>query len=160
MYFCLTQKLPKQSEMSSASSENDHARFSCGSELELASFFEFDSALEELTQCSVRRREKLGRLPAQTEKSSAVTSSRACSDEVPARGIRFDDEELQAQFIADLTGTGIANKPFDIVARGDALSLDPQPPWLLCVARDGLFTGAGDPSTLEEIIEIFLEWAL
>ena len=37
--------------------------------------------------------------------------------------------------------------------------MDPQPPWLRCYVEAGVFSGAGDPTTLEEILEIFLAWA-
>jgi hypothetical protein len=57
-----------------------------------------------------------------------------------------------------LSGTPLASKPFDEVRRGD-LSMDPQPPWLRCYVEDGTFNGAGDVTTLGEILTIFLEWA-
>jgi len=58
-----------------------------------------------------------------------------------------------------LVGTYLEGKEFAPVTRGDLSSLDPAPPWLRCYVEDGVFNGAGDPSTLEEILEIFLSWA-
>ena len=58
----------------------------------------------------------------------------------------------------NLKGTELLTKPFTEVRRGE-LSNDPQPPWLTCYVKDGVFNGAGDPSKLEAILEIFLSWA-
>ena len=30
--------------------------------------------------------------------------------------------------------------------------------WLLCFVKDNEFNGAGDPSRLDEILKIFLDW--
>lgn len=57
-----------------------------------------------------------------------------------------------------LRGTSLEGKSFDEVKRGD-LSLDPQPPWLHCYVEGETFNGAGDVTTLEEILDIFLEWS-
>lgn len=57
-----------------------------------------------------------------------------------------------------LRGTSLEGKPFDEVKRGD-LSLDPQPPWLRCYVEENTFNGAGDVTTLVEILVIFLAWA-
>jgi len=59
----------------------------------------------------------------------------------------------------DLQGTPLASRPFTPILRGDAASLDPQPPWLHCQVKDGVFHGAGDAGKLDEIIRIFLAWA-
>lgn len=59
----------------------------------------------------------------------------------------------------DLTGTPLEAKKFESILRGDPSSLDPKPPWLRCYVEDGVFNGAGDPTTLGEILEVFLNWA-
>lgn len=59
----------------------------------------------------------------------------------------------------DLTGTSLRGVVFPPVTRGDTESLDPAPPWLHCYVKDGVFHGIGDATTLEEILEIFLNWA-
>lgn len=58
----------------------------------------------------------------------------------------------------DLMGTALLEKPFERIARGDD-SNDPQPPWMRCYVEDGVFNGAGDPSTLNEILTVFFTWA-
>jgi len=57
-----------------------------------------------------------------------------------------------------LSGTAVEGKSFAEIRRGD-LSMDPQPPWLRCYIEDNTFNGAGDVTTLEEIVSIFVEWA-
>ena len=60
----------------------------------------------------------------------------------------------------DLAGTPLIDKAFTPVVRGDVLgNLDPQPPWLHCYVEDKKWNGSGDPSTLPEILEIFLTWS-
>src|SRR4051812_8207943 len=51
----------------------------------------------------------------------------------------------------DLRGTELQDKPFEEVKRGE-LSLDPQALWLHCYREDSIFNGAGDPTTLDEIL--------
>jgi len=58
----------------------------------------------------------------------------------------------------NLRGTELRGKPFGEVRRGE-LTADPQPPWLHCYIEDETFNGAGDPTTLHEILNTFLEWA-
>lgn len=57
-----------------------------------------------------------------------------------------------------LSGTELDNRAFTPIKRGE-LSLDPQPPWLHCYLEDQTFHGAGDPTTLREILNVFLDWA-
>lgn len=58
-----------------------------------------------------------------------------------------------------LVGTELENKSFTEVQRGDLTTLDPQPPWMRCYVDDKrVFNGAGDPTTLIEILNIFLTW--
>lgn len=59
----------------------------------------------------------------------------------------------------DLAGTVLQGRPFTSIRRGDMASLDPQPPWLHCYVEEQVFNGAGDPTTLEEILKVFLDWA-
>ncbi len=60
----------------------------------------------------------------------------------------------------DLVGTDLEGRPFEAVVRGDVIgNASPQPPWLHCYAHDGVWNGAGDLSTLSEILEIFVAWA-
>lgn len=59
----------------------------------------------------------------------------------------------------DLGGTVLEGRPFTPIKRGDTNSKDPQPPWLHCYIEGQTFNGAGDPSQLEEILQIFLDWA-
>lgn len=59
----------------------------------------------------------------------------------------------------DLKGTNLEGKPFAKVVRGDESSLDPAPPWLRCYVENSQFNGLGDPTTLTEILELFLDWA-
>ena len=58
----------------------------------------------------------------------------------------------------DLKGS-LQTKSFEPVGRGDLESTDPQPPWMRCYVEGGVFNGAGDPSTLGEIVTTFLAWA-
>ncbi len=60
----------------------------------------------------------------------------------------------------DLAGTDLINKPFIPVIHGEVIgNLDPQPPWLHCYVEEGKWNGAGDASSLREILEVFLNWA-
>lgn len=60
----------------------------------------------------------------------------------------------------DLAGTELESRDFRPVRRGEVEgNLDPKAPWLYCYAKDNVFNGAGDVSTLEEILGIFLQWA-
>ncbi len=60
----------------------------------------------------------------------------------------------------DLVGTQLMNKAFTPVVRGEVIgNLNPQPPWLHCYVEDGKWNGSGDPTTLREILEIFMNWA-
>lgn len=58
----------------------------------------------------------------------------------------------------NLRSTELEGRSFIAVKRGE-LSLDPQPPWLHCYVEDDTFNGAGDPTTLSEILTTFLDWA-
>jgi hypothetical protein len=59
----------------------------------------------------------------------------------------------------DVRGTDLERKTFVEVKRGNFEGLDPQPPWIHCGVENAVFSGAGDPMTLNEIIETFLNWA-
>ena len=59
----------------------------------------------------------------------------------------------------DLTNTLLESRSFTPVKRGEVENLDPRPPWLHCYVEEGVFNGAGDPNTLEEILKVFLDWA-
>jgi len=75
----------------------------------------------------------------------------------------------------DLKGTKLENKPFETVAKNlpqefidQALGLvkapfacaaPSSPNWMICYVRDNIFTGAGDPSGLNGILEMFIAWA-
>lgn len=60
----------------------------------------------------------------------------------------------------ELRGTALEDVAFTPVKRGMRTDEDPEPPWMNCyVDEAGVFNGAGDPSTLREILEIFMEWA-
>jgi hypothetical protein len=53
----------------------------------------------------------------------------------------------------DLLDTPLENKQFQKVQvdNGDD-------DWKVCMVKENIFKGAGDPSKLEEILEIFKEW--
>ena len=59
----------------------------------------------------------------------------------------------------DLARTRLEGRPFTAIKRGELSSLDPQPPWLHCYVEGDVFNGVGDPTTLKEILEVFLSWA-
>ena len=60
----------------------------------------------------------------------------------------------------DLRGTELETKSFTEVSRGITSNLDPQPPWMRCYVDDRhVFHGAGDPTTLQELVNTFLDWA-
>ena len=78
------------------------------------------------------------------------------------------------QLAIDLTGTKVAEEPFELVCRNVPQNFIDQsmgkvaPPfvaanptsddWLLCFARDEKFIGAGSPQNLSAILETFLNW--
>ncbi len=60
----------------------------------------------------------------------------------------------------DLRGTELEHAAFAEVNRGNASGLNPRPPWMRCyVDEKSVFHGAGDPTTLQEILDTFLQWA-
>jgi hypothetical protein len=60
----------------------------------------------------------------------------------------------------DLKGTSLAERPFDRVAQNvDADGWQSGGRWLDCRVADGVWSGAGDETQLERILEIFLSWA-
>lgn len=76
----------------------------------------------------------------------------------------------------NIKGTTLENKPFEIVSKNvpqefidQALGLVKAPftcakpsseeNWLVCYIKDNVFKGAGDPTKLEEILKIFLNWS-
>jgi len=76
------------------------------------------------------------------------------------RGITIKSTDDPGWWVTiDLQGTALADRAFAPVQHGNFDSLDPQPPWLTCEIKDGVFHGAGDASTLAEILELFLSWA-
>jgi hypothetical protein len=76
------------------------------------------------------------------------------------RGVRIESTDNPGWWVKiDVQGTTLADRAFAPVQRGDFDSMDPQPPWLTCKIEDGVFHGAGDASTLAEILELFLSWA-
>jgi hypothetical protein len=76
------------------------------------------------------------------------------------RGVRIDSTDNPGWWVKiDLNGTLLAAKHFSPVRRGDVESTDPEPPWMHCYIEAGVFNGAGDPNTLNEILTLFLDWA-
>ena len=76
------------------------------------------------------------------------------------RGITIQSTDNPGWWVTiDLQGTSLADRAFAAVQHGDFGSMDPQPPWLSCEIKGGVFRGAGDASTLAEILELFLSWA-
>jgi len=60
----------------------------------------------------------------------------------------------------NLEGTGLTDKPFAEVARGVGVDARPNDnDWLDCRVADGTFEGRGGPTSLEEMLSIFLKWA-
>ncbi len=55
----------------------------------------------------------------------------------------------------DLTDTPLQRKSFTEIKR----DYEHQTEWLTCFLRDGVFHGACGPEKLEEMLEIFLDWA-
>jgi hypothetical protein len=76
-------------------------------------------------------------------------------------GINIESRDNPGWWVKiDLMTTELLNKPFEPVVRGDVIgNSDPQPPWLHCYVKGGIWNGCGDATTLKEILEIFLEWA-
>ena len=54
----------------------------------------------------------------------------------------------------DLLDTPLENKPFAKIQydNGDE-------DWLICLKKDSIFKGGGDPNKLEKILSIFKEWS-
>jgi hypothetical protein len=60
----------------------------------------------------------------------------------------------------DLRGTELEHVSFIEVCRGNATGLNPVAPWVRCYVDDArVFNGGGDPTKLEDILNIFLDWA-
>jgi Immunity protein 53 len=59
----------------------------------------------------------------------------------------------------DLQQTELEHVTFSAFSEGDKDELNPQAPWLRCAIKDGRFDGAGDPSRLQQILRVFLDWA-
>jgi|SRR5450631_644166 len=62
------------------------------------------------------------------------------------------------QVVIDLRGTGLAEVIFNPISEGDD-NQDPIESWLRCSVKGHIFTGAGDPFRLQQILRIFLDWA-
>ncbi len=60
----------------------------------------------------------------------------------------------------DLRGTELADQTFIPILDGDDDPMDPNGDWLRCYVGDNCFNGAGDPSKLQAILSLFLEWAI
>lgn len=59
----------------------------------------------------------------------------------------------------DLTDTSLKGKEFKEISEGIDKNEHPNSDiWLNCKVENNKFDGAGDPTKLEEIIKIFLEW--
>ncbi len=54
----------------------------------------------------------------------------------------------------DLTGTSCENKPFEKIEK-EITEND----WFQCFLRNGKFEGAGGPTNLVSILQVFKEWA-
>lgn len=60
----------------------------------------------------------------------------------------------------DLKGTSLENAPFARIAENvDDAGFQQGPRWLDCKITDGVWDGAGDETTLERILGVFLSWA-
>ncbi len=60
----------------------------------------------------------------------------------------------------ELKGTPLEAKVFEPVSENvDARRFQQGPRWLDCRVLDGVWSGAGDETKLERILEIFLSWA-
>lgn len=60
----------------------------------------------------------------------------------------------------DLKGTQLANRSFERVTENvDAEGWPRGGLWLDCSVADGVWSGAGDETKLEQILEMFLSWA-
>lgn len=55
--------------------------------------------------------------------------------------------------LIDILDTKLENKPFHTI--NNCIDDDD---WLQCQVKEGRFVGAGDPSKLKEILEIFRKW--
>ena len=53
----------------------------------------------------------------------------------------------------DLCGTELEGKTFDRIE-----NLDIDDDWMVCEVKDHKFIGAGDPSKLVEILQVFRDW--
>lgn len=89
---------------------------------------------------------------------------RHCNDDWEHQyGIRIETCDNPGWIVRiDLHGTGLASKPFDPVREGvdeDGWQLEDFAPWLDCSVEEATFMAAGDPTRLEEILQIFLTWA-
>ncbi len=52
----------------------------------------------------------------------------------------------------ELLDTPLEDKPFQ------KIQVDNGDDWIVCLVKDNVFTGAGDPSKLEIILKIFRDW--
>ena len=77
------------------------------------------------------------------------------------RGVSIESTDNPGWWVKiDLSGTELESKSFTEVTRGKTDTHDPEPPWMRCyIGADHVFHGAGDPTTLLEILNTFLDWA-
>lgn len=70
-------------------------------------------------------------------------------------GVKIDSLDNPGWWVKiDLTGTKLEDAAFRPL-----LERRSEADWLDCKVKDKIFDGAGDPSKLEEILAIFLDWA-
>jgi hypothetical protein len=70
-------------------------------------------------------------------------------------GIKIDSLDNPGWWVKiDLAGTELEKVSFD-----PCLERQSEVDWLDCKVKDKIFDGAGDPSKLETILALFLDWA-
>jgi len=76
------------------------------------------------------------------------------------RGVSIESTDNPGWWIKiNIAGTDLEDCEFEEVRVGMGDDSDPQPPWMRCYIKDGVWNGAGDFTRLPEIVDRFLSWA-
>ena len=75
-------------------------------------------------------------------------------------GVRIESCDNPGWWVhIDLRGTQLDGVPFTPISQGvDEKGFPAGPRWINCCVKEGAYSGAGDETKLEEIIQVFLDW--
>jgi hypothetical protein len=76
-------------------------------------------------------------------------------------GIKIESTDNPGWWVhVDLKGTQFATREFAKIEKGLGPNGHPKDEsWISCSVENGTFSGAGDSTRLQEILDIFLKWA-